>query len=109
MATEVVKNNLPHIESQIAKAFSELVRKTALAIEAGAKQLAPVDTGFLRNSLTTEINEPLKATVGTNVEYAKYQEFGTRFQKGKAFLTPAFDEEKKGFESAVAQIERSLR
>src|SRR5688500_8616114 len=102
-------NNLPRIASRIEKALSQLVRKHAFAIEAKAKQLAPVDTGLLRNSLQTRVDGPLKATVGTNVEYASHQEFGTRHQKGKPFLTPAADEQKKEFQRDVKNLERSLR
>ena len=108
MATQS-KNDLPRIASRIEKALSNLVRKHAFGIEAKAKQLAPVDTGLLRNSLQTRVDGPTKATVGTNVEYAAYQEFGTRHQKGKAFLTPAADEQKKEFEKDVSSLERSLR
>lgn len=103
------KNYLPRIQSQLERALSELVKKTAFKIEAKAKTLAPVDTGLLRNSIQTNIDGPLKATVGTNVEYAQYQEFGTRRQKGKAFLTPAADETEKEFQSDLRNIERSLR
>jgi len=103
------KNDLPRIASRIEKALSQLVKKHAFGIEARAKQLAPVDTGLLRNSLQTKVDGPLKATVGTNVSYAEYQEFGTRHQKGKPFLTPAADEQKKEFEKDVRNLERSLR
>lgn len=103
------KNNLPRITTQIEKALSAAVRKAAFKIEARAKQLAPVDTGLLRNSIQTRIDGPMKATVGTNVEYAPYQEFGTRHQKGKPHLTPAADETKKEFENDLKNIERSLR
>jgi HK97 gp10 family phage protein len=104
-----VKNNMPRIQSQLEKALSELIRKTAFSIEARAKSLAPVDTGLLRNSIQTEIKSPLHAVVGTNVEYAPHQEFGTRFQKGKPFMTPAVDAEKKEFEKRVRELGRSLR
>jgi len=104
-----VKNNLLRINAQIEKALSQVIRKTAFSIEARAKSLCPVDTGVLRNSITTKIHSPMKATVGTNVEYAPYQEFGTRHQKGKPFMTPAVDAEKKEFEKAVRNLERSLR
>lgn len=103
------KNDLPRIASQIDRALAQLVKKHAFGIEAKAKALAPVDTGLLRNSIQTDIDGPLKATVGTNVEYAAHQEFGTRHQKGKPFLTPAADEQKKEFEKDVKNLERSLR
>lgn len=103
------KNDLPRISSRLERALSDLLRKTAFSIEAKAKTLAPVDTGLLRNSIQTTIDSPTKATVGTNVEYAPYQEFGTRHQKGTPFLTPAADDEQKDFEKNVREIERSLR
>lgn len=53
---------------------------TGLEIERAAKQNAPVDTGRLRASITTEVLErngiPV-VKVGTNVEYARAVEFGT--------------------------------
>lgn len=103
------KNDLPRIASRIDQALSQLVKKAAFRIEARAKQLAPVDTGLLRNSIQTNVDGPLKASVGTNTEYAAYQEFGTRHQKGKPFLTPAADETKKEFESEIRNLERSLK
>ena len=105
----ISKNNLPRIASQIDRALSAIVRKNAFGIEAKAKALAPVDTGLLRNSIQTTGEGPLKASVGPNVEYAPHQEFGTRHQKGKPFLTPAADEQKKEFEKDVRNLERSLR
>lgn len=56
------------------------VYRAGLLVEGDAKRLCPVDTGRLRSSITTEIkygrNNPI-ASVGTNVEYAPYVEFGT--------------------------------
>lgn len=99
------KNNLPRIQINLKKALSQLVRKTAFSIEARAKALAPVDTGALRNSIQTEIKGPLQATVGTNLEYAAYQEFGTRYQKGHPFMTPAFDAEMKEFGKQFIELQ----
>ena len=102
-------NNLPHLGVQLERALSQLIRKAGFRIEARAKSLAPVDTGVLRNSITTRVEGPLKVTVGTDVEYAGYQEFGTRFQKGKPFMTPAVDEAMEEFRKDVRDLERSLR
>ena len=105
----VSKNDLPRIASRLERELAKLVKKHAFGIEAKAKQLAPVDTGLLRNSLQTRIDGPLKATVGTNVEYAWYVEGGTRHMKGQPFLTPAADEEQKEFEKDIRNLERSLK
>ena len=46
--------------------------------EGYAKDLTPVDTGNLRNSITYQVDESeLAAYIGTNVEYAPYVELGT--------------------------------
>lgn len=46
--------------------------------EGYAKDLTPVDTGNLRNSITHQVDESeLAAYIGTNVEYAPYVELGT--------------------------------
>lgn len=53
-----------------------------------AADFAPVDTGRLKSSISSAVvEEELAAYIGTNVEYAIYQEFGTsRGVVGKHFL-----------------------
>ena len=61
-----------------------------LYVEGESKKLSPIDTGNLRGSIEHDSDaEQGIARIGTNVEYAIYQEFGTRFQKGMPFLRPA--------------------
>lgn len=92
----------------------EQKRRMALEIIGGkaesyAKQLCPVDTGNLRNSITHQrVNETTEA-IGTNVEYAPYVELGhhqepgryvpaigkrlkASFVPGKPFLRPAAED-----------------
>lgn len=63
------------------KELSKAIGKTAFHIEAKAKQLAPIEHGNLRGSITTKgptvTGMNVEARVGTNVEYARYQEEGT--------------------------------
>jgi HK97 gp10 family phage protein len=71
------------------------LEKRAQRVENAAKRNAPVDTGRLRSSITHSVNVDgtgLFAEIGTNVEYAVYQEFGTAFQPGTPFLIPALEE-----------------
>ena len=49
----------------------------------------PVDTGRLRQSIGVRKIAPGHYRVGTNVNYAPYVEFGTRWQKGTSFLRSA--------------------
>lgn len=45
-------------------------------VQAQAKQLAPVNTGQLKNSIEA-VNGPEESVVGTNAEHAIFNEFGT--------------------------------
>ena len=69
-------------------------KKRALEICGGkcetyAKQLCPVDTGRLRNSITHQQYDESTEIIGTNVEYAPYVELGTKRQKAQPYLRPA--------------------
>ena len=70
----------------------EYMTGVALAVEAEAKRLAPVDTGNLRRSIIGEVvttKAGHTAVVGSNVRYAIYQELGTRYHPASPFLRPA--------------------
>lgn len=55
---------------------TDSLNKACLLVEDSAKAKAPVNTGTLRNSITYEVSGDV-GTVGTNLEYAPYVEFGT--------------------------------
>lgn len=65
--------------------------ETAEKFVSQAVVLAPVDTGRLRDSIQEQpANDgSYDYLVGTNVEYAAHQEFGTKYQPAQAFLRPA--------------------
>lgn len=74
------------------EAVARALEKIGLVAERYAKGYAPVDTGRLRNSISHEVAPDEEAVyIGTNVEYAPYQEFGTRYQSGTPFLRPALE------------------
>ena len=74
------------------------VAETALLIESDAKRFAPVDTGRLRSSIHADLaGNGLSATVGTNVSYALFIEFGTRRARAQPFLFPAFEKNRLRF------------
>lgn len=60
-----------------------------------AKTKAPVDTGRLRSSISS-MADGLQCEIGTNVEYAIYQEFGTYKMAAHPFLFPALSENTDG-------------
>lgn len=77
----------------VEDAISKALTASALVVEGTAKNLAPVDTGNLRNSITHEVEGP-EARVGTNISYAIYQELGTSKMAAQPFLNPALEQNK---------------
>ena len=73
---------------------------SALEVEAKAKQNAPVDTGMLRGSITST-GSGSEYEIGTNLEYAPFVEFGTRYMAAQPFLLPAFDEVVKNLQANI--------
>ena len=62
----------------------------AILVEGKAVEKAHVGpTGDLRRSITRAVVK-IRAFVGTPIEYAPYEEFGTRFRGAHPFLRPAF-------------------
>lgn len=101
-----VKNNFfekypEEIEDKIAAA----IVKGCLAVEADAKRNAPVRTGNLRASITTNIISPYEGEVGTNVEYAPYLEYGTIHIAARPFLYPAL---KSNEEKIINEIRKAI-
>lgn len=92
------------------------VRRTAFAIEATAKQLVPVDTGNLKNSIgSSPIGQDralgpgdLDAEIGPTADYAEYVEFGTSQHGPAAFMGPAFDRHAGDLEKALGQAAEDL-
>ena len=60
--------------------------------ETYAKQLCPVDTGRLRNSITHAQQDEDSEVIGTNVKYAPFVELGTKRQKAQPYLRPAAED-----------------
>jgi HK97 gp10 family phage protein len=97
--------------TEIMPELNIAVRDTAFNIERSAKLAAPVDTGRLRGSITTDFKPSEtnpEAEVGTNVEYADYVEYGTYKMAAKPYLNPAYDKHIEKFENQVSRIIRRL-
>lgn len=70
--------------------IQKALNKKAIRIVREAQKNSPVDTGRLRSSITFEEKENgIGVSVGTNVQYAKFQEFGTENMPAQPYLRPA--------------------
>ena len=79
MPTVKIKvNNIDKAKAECAEAVRKALMICGNNWENHAKDLVPVDTGRLKNSLTHEMPNDNTVAVGTNVEYAQYVEFGEK-------------------------------
>lgn len=85
----------------VEEAISKALEASALVVEGAAKNLTPVDTGNLRNSITHEM-EKAEARVGTNVEYAPFVELGTVKMAAQPYLNPALEANKGNIKKIFA-------
>jgi HK97 gp10 family phage protein len=127
----VNRNNFAAYGEQVNQRVAKVVRDTAYAIVDRARELAPVDTGALRESIyavTDTQSEygmaaahaqalrpeivplepiqpvgPYEAGVGIAAPYWLYLEFGTMNRPARPFLTPAVEETRPKFEQGMAE------
>ena len=144
-SVEVV-SHLREVVNATDKAMQKAARMIGGTVEGHAKELCPVDTGLLRNSITFALggqppsittyqsNERNKSggaietvkgeyqgeapddddhqvTVyaGTNVEYAPYQELGTKKMAARPFLRPAMENYQSEIEQIIEKCLREIR
>jgi len=119
-----LKDALKHLDTKtVEKLITAALVSGGLLIANKAKELSPIETGTLRRSihvgghtaLTSDFEqgnpeysdlgerEPKTVVVGTNVEYAPYQEYGTsRGVPAHPYMKPAMDIERDNVLKEVA-------
>jgi HK97 gp10 family phage protein len=97
---------LDRITAELRPKARKIVNSYGLAIASDAAQMAPVDTGALRNSITSEskMTGDMTFTVSDGVEYGVYQEFGTSKMGSYPFMIPAIEKWKDIFMGAFAEL-----
>ena len=91
------KDNSGAILSAFHSAVEKALEECGLVAEGYAKKLAPVDTGNLRNSISHKVDPEEPAVyIGSNTEYAAYQEFGTGIYTEGGRDTPWVYQDEKG-------------
>ena len=77
--------------SAVSEAKARALEIMGGVCEGYAAEAAPFKTGRLSGSITHKPLDGSTEIVGTNVEYAPYQEFGTRKMKAHPYLRPAVE------------------
>jgi len=88
-----VRKMLKEMTPAIRKAIERFLIKAGTVVKASAKANAPVRTGRLRDSISSKVDKVRQeAVIGPNVEYAIYQEFGTKYMKAQPYMRPALED-----------------
>lgn len=95
--------------AKVVAKIAAATRKTAAEIEGTAKMLCPVDTGFLRSSIGSDVAlSGLSAEIGPTASYGAFVELGTSRMAPEAFMGPAFDRHSGEYARAVDEATRDL-
>ena len=106
-ATKLVRN--------VTEAAGEVLLVSAYDVLDVSQQFVPVDTGALKASGRVEIETAATNRTafigygdGEEIDYAKYQEYGTSQMAAQPFLTPAMAQAASIVEARANEIKRSL-
>ena len=78
--TKKISNAFAKYGDEAIQEITNIVQLTAQQVEDKAKQLAPIDNGTLRQSISSALNienKGMSAIVVANQPYSAYHEFGT--------------------------------
>lgn len=103
-----LKGDLRKYAKDIRRELEVEVARTTFAAERQAKIYAPVKTGLLRSS-GRAIIKGLEGKVSFSAHYAVFQEFGTRFMRGRFFLTRAIEGQRVRFNQNIIKILNRVR
>lgn len=101
--TVVVHSYVPAVTAIVHHRIEAALAKAAMDIEAHAKQLAPVDTGALKNAINAN-GGGLAWRVDSPAAYSTFQEFGTRKMPAHPYMVPAVEIVRPSFLQAMRSL-----
>lgn len=90
------------LDETAQKCIQDALNQTGQEVMRRARQLAPVRTGRLMQSIYVQMIYKWVVKVGCYVPYAFFQEFGTRYIPPRYFLTRALAESQMQFLMIIA-------
>jgi HK97 gp10 family phage protein len=98
-----LRGDLKEGAAKVEALAPRVVAKSALDIERDAKIIAPVDTGTLESSITSDI-DGLSAEIGPHTDYEAFVEYGTSKMNAQPYMGPAFEKNVPGFVDAMGKV-----
>ena len=97
---KLTNDNTQEMIQKVASGKQRALEAAGLFVASVAVINAPRDTGLLSGSIHHRVTGENEVSIGTNVEYGKYQELGTYKMAAHPYLRPAIQDSA----SAVVQI-----
>lgn len=122
-------NHWFRVADALKPACQSVVKQVAFEIAKDARGLAPVDTGFLSNSIYVSMEDDstydagnilppgdsyllpeeiapddMSAIVGVAANYGEYVEFGTRFMAAQPYFYPAMEWGRRSLDAELAVL-----
>lgn len=86
-----------------------VVAKASFDVEGQGKIRAPVDTGALKSSISTEFErDGLLGIIAPHTDYALFVELGTRRMSAQPYMFPAADAVRPAFVAAMKRMLEDL-
>lgn len=101
--TATISNAHPKAAEQSVKVVKNMGEKG----KSISKELAPVDTSFLKRSIKTTYRG-MEAHITSGAGYASYQEYGTRFQPGKPHIRPMIEKIEPEFKKMMTDVMKGM-
>lgn len=101
LSLRVAFDHLPQLQGDLARRVREVQAKTALDVQNDWKEGVRVDTGNLRRSIHVLEQGETSVAIGTDVEYAPFENYGTRKMSGSFAREKAVEKNKRPYADAV--------
>lgn len=104
-----LERNSNKYSQHVLDALDEAVQRGALKVLATAKELSPVDTGRLRNSIHYSKTGEAEAEVKATANYSTFIEFGTSRQRAQPFMRPAAEANEREIVRQVKELTKDAK
>ena len=101
--------NIMGLSRRVRGNIADVLNSGAESCVSLAKELAPVDTGFMKENIAqTEEATPdhLKVTMESSADYSAFVEYGTVNMEAQPFMTPAFESARKQVNNGLLRVLR---
>jgi HK97 gp10 family phage protein len=97
------------LTARMRKNIAGAVNNAADSCVSLGQQLAPVDTGFMRDNIKQTDSasaESLRAVVESGADYSAFVEYGTVNMDAQPFFTPAFESARRQLNNELLRVLR---